>query len=558
MLALSPFHDNDDENDFLGAMLVDFGTESQRLVIGELDRVWAGSGGGGGGDAVKSANFPLDPFTTVGDEKGAGAGGAGGGLRLLAIGDIIINWNGSTATGGALRADGGSGGAGENASGFDRIGGGSGGGSGGHIVLSSAGSIVIGGESQAAGSFYDDPEEGHLPRLVTAVGGEGGAGRAGQGGANQSGPRPWDCDAIAFPRFEGSTAPPFLADCFQSLACFTDPLGPVTGAGGDGGPGLIQLHVDDPEQNLRFPSLQDGAGLPTYGNGLDVTKVLAPPPVGWYAPQDADRLVPFFGKNSTAQSKWIALGLARVNPESRTNDPVLFRFGGVDSNGVVLRTGEFAELLDPILGPLLYGSGQPVFFESGALVLPADTLALEDEIYKRTAALLRRCELRFVDSAAPQNMLRTMVEAATYEFDDVAAVDRLLLTLNVVEQEVDAFASGAAGDLLVSLIPRYFEVMTSGVEDAYPDDASIRVTFDATTVDAEGNPSEIGAYSHPDGAGAGFFTPDIAALQAPGTPEWDYFRFRVEFDLNTASSSQGIDLSTPLPKLRFLRVPFEF
>ena len=80
------FTDPLDDNNFLGSLT----TSSGELILGELVDTGAGAGGGAGGDAVRSATFPLVPFTVTGDEKGSGGGGAGGGLKILAIGGIVI------------------------------------------------------------------------------------------------------------------------------------------------------------------------------------------------------------------------------------------------------------------------------------------------------------------------------------------------------------------------------------------------------------------------------------------------------------------------------------
>ena len=152
-------------------------------IIGEAGRPLPGRGGGAGGDAVSSATFPLNPFSADGDEKGAGGGG-GGGLVLIITRSFRL---GST---GRLAANGGSGGGGENALFFDRVGGGSGGGSGGWIIVDSLEMDL---------SMASD-------NSITALGGQGGPGREN--------------------RFPGG---PFGTD--------------FPGAGGNGGPGVIQLHV---------------------------------------------------------------------------------------------------------------------------------------------------------------------------------------------------------------------------------------------------------------------------------------------------------------------------
>ncbi len=192
------FQDSNPNNDFWGTKLT-----AQGSIIGEVRRPLPGRGGGAGGDAVASATFPLNPFTANGDEKGAGGGG-GGGLVLIVTRTFRLGADGR------LLANGGSGGGGENVIFFDRVGGGSGGGSGGWIVLD-AGMIDL---SNAADNS------------ITAVGGQGGAGRE-----------------------DRTPGGPFGND--------------IDGAGGNGGPGVIQLHVPS--------GLEASIALPAGKSTADIT-----------------------------------------------------------------------------------------------------------------------------------------------------------------------------------------------------------------------------------------------------------------------------------------------
>jgi hypothetical protein len=114
-------------------------------------------------------------------------------------------------------ARGGHGGGGENTNFLDRVGGGSGGGSGDHVVLESAAFIDM---SQVPA--------GPAVRAILATGGEGGAGASDQGGSSTGFEKPQNLDAC----------PPGYPKTGLN-AC----LGHVHGAGGDGGPGIIQLHT---------------------------------------------------------------------------------------------------------------------------------------------------------------------------------------------------------------------------------------------------------------------------------------------------------------------------
>ena len=219
VIGQSPFRDGNPDNDFYGR-LVDSATGN--AVVGELARPWAGSGGGGGGDAsrVTSGTFPA-PFLPVGDEKGAGGGGGGGSVHVLAQGPIVFGVSGQ------VLARGGTGGGGENTIFLNRVGGGSGGGSGGHVVLQSSRYIDL---------RLRVPEQwastGGVGFAVDTRGGQGGSGANNAGGALSSagGPTETLASLDACPSGYASTG---------VNAC----RGHVDGAGGDGGPGLVQFHT---------------------------------------------------------------------------------------------------------------------------------------------------------------------------------------------------------------------------------------------------------------------------------------------------------------------------
>jgi len=210
-----PFADPSQRNDFFGTMIVSVGGGSaEQRIHGELRTPWAGAGGGAGGDANRpklSSTFP-GAWSINGDEKGAGGGGGGGSIRILSLGPIVFGPQGE------VTANGGNGGGGENTLFLNRVGGGSGGGSGGHIILETAAHIDL---SQVLGG------------ALRARGGQGGAGSVDKGGAtvgtlggsNQTQPRDDAC-----PDGYPTSGP---------NAC----LGHIDGAGGDGGPGIIQLHT---------------------------------------------------------------------------------------------------------------------------------------------------------------------------------------------------------------------------------------------------------------------------------------------------------------------------
>ncbi len=187
--GLSVFVDGQPATDFYG---IRFDLATQQWINGELPMATAGFGGGGGGNRIAGASFPPNTAwtPTSGTHVGAG-GGAGGGLLILESMFIVLGPNGRIAS------DGGAGGSSEpvqsDISNHDRLGGGGGGGSGGMIVLQ-ARRVDL---RQASAN------------TITALGGRGGRGALNAYGA--------------------------------------------TCAGGNGGPGLIQIHVPNELTNLVLP-----------------------------------------------------------------------------------------------------------------------------------------------------------------------------------------------------------------------------------------------------------------------------------------------------------------
>jgi hypothetical protein len=582
----SPFVDASPNNDFFGTMITAGGAQ----IRGELPSIWAGAGGGGGGDAVTSATFPLTPFLISGDEKGSGGGGGAGGLLILAIGDIILEPNGS------VTAEGGHGGGGENQSLFDRIGGGSGGGSGGHIVMSSAGSIIIQAEatSAATGDFYRD-DAGlaiHESRPLSALGGQGGAGRQDRCGAGRNGSTSWRQDGIPLEAFEGRLdVPPNLATMQGSFfacnavpggsACsnvIPAPEGTAFGAGGDGSPGIIQLHVSDSDTELLFGSTGQAGYL---AQPLDVTRSMSPPPIGWRAPTDRpDVLTPFFSSRSESFSRWIPLGLARLNPDGSV-DPLEFVFEGTSADGHVQRSGSAGQEPTPIvpyIGLGVGGAAPSIDTAAGVLRIPGASLADPHGLYRRNALLMREFDVRLRDDSDPMGEHAYSVLAASYD----AAADEYSFAVDPRGSglsEVVAQLLLASGELQVEVVPFFYRLVAGGVPDAFPEGTGIRVLFDATIQDPlTGGPSSNPEAAYSDRLDVALgdpdikngFAPDISALNGqvaapnqvnPMNPtlesvDWDFVRFKVEFDLATGGGTP--DLGAPRPGLDFLRIPYRF
>ncbi len=593
-LAPTPFLDASPNNDFFGTMITADGLQ----IRGELTSLWAGSGGGGGGDAVGSDTFPLTPFLATADEKGSGGGGGAGGLLILSIGNIEI------LPGGEITANGGDGGGGENFIFFDRIGGGSGAGSGGHIVMSSAASILIYSEADATsvGDYYQDVVgiNAHDPRPVRALGGQGGAGREDRCGAGAEGSTGWRADAIPFAAFEGRTdIPPFdtsmnLPNTFdwcndtpQTSGCtgITEgPEGTAFGAGGDGSPGIIQLHVADPETQIGFGGdPDDPINPPTFGyaTASDPTRSMVPPPIGWRSPTERpDVLIPFFSSRSESFSRWIPLGLARLNGDGTTNQ-VEFVFEGTDASASVIRNGTMAQELPAIMpfGTITVGGAAPSVDSAAAtFTIPGGDITDANDLYRRNALLLREFAVRVRNTNDVADVREFDIVSASYNSGDdeySIVVDPRGLVLGSTLTEF----SQAGGDIQVEIVPFYYRLVTSGVEDLFPLDTDIKVLFDATLADPlTGQPSASAEASYSSRVDANMgdlaikngFAEDITELNgqvaAPGqtdplsivleTVAWDFVRFKVEFNIATGAMTPTGD--SPRPGVDFLRIPYRF
>ena len=477
--------------------------------------------------------------------------------------------------------------------------------------MSSAASILIFSEaedlvSDTVGDYYQDDflANQHVFRPVRALGGQGGAGREDRCGAGANGPTGWRGDAIPTEAFEGrsdippntivpslGTLPQVFDRCNENpgtSACsiiIEGPEGTAFGAGGDGSPGIIQLHVADPETQIGFGGdPNDPLNPPTFGYATmsDPTRSMAPPPFGWRNPEDRpDVLIPFFSSRSESFSRWIPLGLARLNGDGSTN-PVEFVFEGTDTTTAsVVRSGTAAQELAPVLpfSTVTVGGAAPSLDSTAAsFVIPGDDIADPNDLYKRNALLLREFAVRLRNTLATEVVTEFDIVSATYDgtADEYTIfVDPRGLTFDTTVNDL----SQMGGSIEVEIVPFFFRLVTSGVEDLFPLETDIQILFDATLEDPlTGNPSadpEASYSGRVDANGGDLdlvngFAANIDALNGPvAAPDqtdpdnivlenvnWDFVRFRVEFNIATgATTPTG---NSPRPGIDFLRIPYRF
>lgn len=496
-----------EENDFYGTKVQGVGGPSEVLITGELLKATGGSGGGAGGDATfvpAGASYPPNELVNNHQDKGAGGGGGAGALTILALGDITVTGTGK------ISAIGGFGSGGENTAGVNRVGGGSGGGSGGHIILQTAGRIDLSGTSSSL-------------KAIDARGGQGGEGAGGAGGANDHETNSVNADAKHIGSNNG-TDNPFD---FLTTVCRNALTGSlvVRAAGGDGGPGLVQLHVGDLGSDILYPT-----------NEASLRGVVQPVPHGYDA-IDAewdDHLLPIFGRFSMSQSVWIPLGEATVDPDNNTPGDLAFLFGGTDVNtGEVESTNLVVDDLAPILT-----EGAPTLDPSDptdrTLLMDAGGLAASDAIYTRNPNLLRNFNLSV--GGDPY-----YITSASYD----SGADEFALT---VDPSGPDFA-GAMG--AVELRPRYFGITTSGIQNFLPSSSSVMIEFDLLGVDPDDESATSTTGFVPNLAGE-----DLNALGIDPNHIVRFMRYRVTFDITQGTAD--LDANTPLPRLDFLRLPFKF
>jgi len=495
-------------DDFWGSMLI-----GSTIVRGELAKPWAGAGGGAGGDVVASTTFPTTPFNPIVDKKGAGGGGGAGSLTILCLGTIKFGVQGR------IDANGGTGGGGENTSGTNRIAGGSGGGSGGHVILQAGNEIdflacvtpgVIGENYRTGPGIY-------------ARGGEGGEGANGIGGTNP-------------PSNENSPStdqlPPNHYGAGAVCAFPGNAVGTVVGCGGDGGPGVIQLHVSALNK-IRIPPATAKLSQIIRPNPIGSTVLNTDNPLLWR------QLLPIFGRNSKAISKWVPLGSTSVPPTGNTPKPITFFTAGTNpTTGFVNASlGSVPELAPILSGTIASQPSLPYIATDGRSIL-MDTTAITDDVYIRNPALVKNFVLRVTGATVK----RFEITAATY--------DSTTHTLRATVADSGAPLAGLAGT--AAIIPRFFRVLEDGQFDKLSAASSIKFEYQAARAAASGLPDE----------NVGGITPwvtDITQLNSsivPANTSLRFFRFRVAFEIGIGQSS--LDFNTPTPSVDFLRIPFKF
>lgn len=512
--GVGPFADGDNSNNFFGrradvnySILADrtrpVGNDPTRIITGELAALHAGAGGGGGGDALNTDFFPTPNWTPASDERGGPGGGGAGALHLRALGPIIMSGLNSQ-----ILCKGGRGGTGENSFAFNQVGGTGGSGSGGHVILESGAYIAF---------VHADISDQHL--FIDARGGRENKGR-GRDGSAQDNPIPGG-----------------LSD------------------GGQGGPGLIQLHV--PNSNVAPDEVLD------LGNDLASRLILPQGTIDQLDAGDANALneimrpagvqmIPTFSAVSSARSDWVDIGAIDVDAAGGDR-LVQFLFGGIDSSDGSVQTSmgmvtELTELLGPApLSASAQISGANTLVLSGADLNPmlGSSGPLGNDIYLRTPALLRNCLLRMTPALG--SPVAYNVEAASYENTGT----RLTLDLSGA-QDLSSFA-GLSPAPTYTLVPRFFGVSTDGNANALPDGSSVRFSFDFTGRNPSGDPDESSILLS---RATDFSAINLFLTDPDNNGKASFFRLNFVFDLD--SDGGGLNSMKRPVSLDFVRLPFSY
>jgi hypothetical protein len=504
-----PFVDSDPANDFYGSV---FDNVNQKLILGELKKPWAGGGGGAGGDAswiVGTGTWPP-PWNPSGDEKGSGGGGGGGSFQVLSLGNIAFG------PGGQIKCRGGLGGGGENSIYFDRLGGGSGGGSGGHVVLQTASKIDFQAVSSGASALL-------------ATGAQGGAGRDNLHGATIIGQGPKETPPAS------DACPPGYPTSGSNV-CF----GHWDGTGGDGGPGIIQMHTNQGFNSN--PSLSDI--LTPSGNTTPLSALAKPTPL---CPDASCRFIPVFGRTSRARSLWVALGNGGFEDGASVYKDVRFEFEGIEPvTGVVQTTAGKVTQLPGILGPvtLVAGPTPPFITPDGftLVVSAAPLLGTTNEFYLTNLQLLKHFVVQLAQASAPTNVLNFDVASASYD----STTQLLSLTVDGTGPSLSSFAPGGA--VTAALHPAFFRIASDGVPDSLPASAEVQIRFEATSADVNGLPVLPPLVP---------LTSNISNLNtSPLNKDLRFIRFEILFDIDALGA--GLSPTSPIPAIDFLRIPFRY
>lgn len=504
-------------NDFWGSRNMDDGS----VEVGELLAPWAGSGGGGSGDSMLIETYdadgdgnqdpvitlyPVVPFQKSANNsapgwdtyrKGAGGGGGGGQLQIMSIGMITLG------TSSKILANGGIGFSGESLIYSDNGISGSGGGSGGHLILHSATGLDVSAINVGVAS-----NEGQVVNLTAADNIQAFGGRRGW-----SGPNYWTSGGD------------------DGNATF------ALGRGGAGANGVIQIHVPDPTTDIIWHPNSE-AGITEYidnsPSGIPTDR--AEEMLGLYTAPQAYSLIPFFSSSSMVVSEWIDTGLAELRLDQPADYPkfgeALGSFGGINTaNGLVLKQGP--NNVRPLDDVATGATGSVTFTAYGLTIPDASTLF--------AAKFLRLPNLLLGYDVLPNASGTASFEIVDATYD--AGSDVMVITTATSDSPM-TFALDS-GNPVWSVKEKFFRVDTTGQKNSLPSSASITFEFQGADELAPGTGIPGAAFD----VGGETWLTDLTDLDGAR-----FIRYRVTFEAD--AGGDGVDLTSPLPVIDYVKLPF--
>ncbi|MGB0953909.1 MAG: hypothetical protein ACPG31_11850, partial [Planctomycetota bacterium] len=309
------------------------------------------------------------------------------------------------------------------------------------------------------------------------------------------------------------------------------------GRGGAGANGVIQIHVPDPTTDIIWhPNSVDGITEYINNSPSGIPTDRAEEMLGLYTAPQAYSLIPFFASSSMVVSEWIDTGLAELRLDQpaaypKFGDPLLDFDGIAPANGLVKKAGpnNVAPLNDAATG-----STGDVTFTAYTLTIP-NASTLFDAKYLRLPRLVVGYEV-----------LPNAAGTVTFEIVD-ASYDRGEDVMVITTATTDSPMTFAldSGNPVWSVKEKFFRIDTTGAKNSLPASASIKFEFQGADevfpgVGLPGNPFDVGGET---------WLTDLSDLDGAR-----FVRYRVTFEADALDS--GVDLTSPLPVLDYVKLPF--
>ena len=314
------------------------------------------------------------------------------------------------------------------------------------------------------------------------------------------------------------------------------------GRGGAGANGVIQIHVPNPKEDIIWHS-SAAAGIADYLDEVAIPTDRIEEILAHVSFPQSYALVPFYSASSMVASEWIDTGMAELRLQAPNSypdwansnaDSELMRFDGIDPDGKVKRQGNQQRVgqLNPIVGG---------FVADAEIDLYEMTISDAATVFGSQTQFLRLPELLLGYDIYPNAFSPSAFEIVDVVYD------------NVSDEMTFSTPNSDGGMLFVvdtggswSIVPKFVRVDANGVKNKLPSSSEIYFEFQGA--------DEIAPGMNIPGTpllGANVWTPDLSLLA--GTR---FLRYRIRFDADAQNS--GIDLSTALTVISYIKIPYVF